>query len=41
MKIKITKYAKLLLMKKFYPKQAAIRQPTKRESKGKTNWMFS
>lgn len=40
-KIKLTGYAKLLIAKKHYPPQLKIRSPTMRESKGKTNWMFS
>jgi len=39
-KITITKYAKLLIMKKFYPSWGKLKS-THRESKGKTNWMFS
>lgn len=40
MKIKLTPYAKLLIMKKYYPKQESIRGVSKRQSKGKTNWVF-
>lgn len=39
-RIKLTGYAKLLITKKYYPKQESIRGTSKREAKGKTNWRF-